>query len=123
MSVNIKYGNSGKLSISINNLVGLGKTFADITGVIFMMKVDSKQKDDDAPFQKIYPGGGITLDQGSEKIIVSIDKADFGPTGLVSKKTYLIAMGTEFNDSGEYFEDKDDKMQRNAYIIEDKVEL
>ena len=119
----IKYGNSGKLSITINNFVGLGKTFSDITGVIFMLKTKSTDKDADAVFKKTVIGGGITLDAGLEKMIVAIDKVDFGGSGILSKKTYLIAIGVEFNSSGEYFEDKDDKMQRLAEIIEDKVEL
>lgn len=123
MSVKIKYGNSGKLSITINNFAGLGKAFSDITGVIFMLKEKSTTKDADAAFKKTVIGGGISLDAGNEKIIVSIDKADFGSTGIVSKQEYLIAIGVEFNSSGEYFEDKDDKMQRTAEIIEDKVEL
>ena len=122
MSVKIKYGNSGKLSVTINNLTGLGKTFADITGVIFMLKEKSTDKDVDAVFSKEYPSAGITLDTQNEKIIVQIDKGDFGASGMVSKRTYLIAIGVEFNSTGEYFEDKDDKMQRKAEIIEDKVE-
>lgn len=122
MSVKIKYGNSGKLSITINNFAGLGKTFVDITGVIFMLKDSASTKDADAAFSKTYPGGGITLDTQNEKIIVTIDKADFGAQGIHSKRDYLIAIGVEFDSSGEYLEDKDDKLMRTATIIGDKVD-
>jgi hypothetical protein len=115
----IKYDNSLNISITINNFAKLGKTFDDITRVIFLLKASAEQPDAAAPLNKTYPGGGVTL--VDEKIVVAIDRVDFGDTGLQSDATYLIAIGIEFNDSGEFYEDKDDKLERNLYVIPDKI--
>jgi hypothetical protein len=117
--IKIKYGNSGKLSLTVNNFIALGKTFADITGVIFMLKDDATQLDTAAPFKKEYPSAGITL--VDPNIIVQLDVVDFGAGKLVGDSTYLIAVGVEFNDSGEYFEDKDDSLSRKLKVVNDKV--
>jgi len=117
----IKYENTVNLAITINNFTKLGKTFADITRVLFLLKSNASQADAAAPIQKAYPNEGITLNLVDEKIIVNIAKADFGGDMLQADATYLIAIGVEFNDSGEFYEDKDDKLERKLYVIPDKI--
>lgn len=115
----IKYGNSGKLSLSINNLDKIGKEFNEITDVIFMLKNSASQLDTAAPMRKEQSKGHIYF--SGEKIIVKLEKSDFGTNKLKANTTYLVAIGIEFNSTGEYFEDEDDNLQRKLKVIQDKV--
>lgn len=117
----IKYGNSGKIALTINNLTSVGKTLGDITNVLFMFKDTADQKDDDAPLRKELRQGEISII--GDKLVVTIEKEDFGDSAarVQSGVTYLIAIGVEFNNSGEYFEDQDDNLSRKIKVVADKV--
>ena len=115
----IKYGNSGLLSLSLTNLEEIGKTFSDITDVIFMLKTNANQEDTAAPLKKEMSMGHIYT--SGEKLIVKLEKSDFSALKLKANTVYLVAIGIEFNNTGEYFEDKDDNLQRKLKVIQDKV--
>lgn len=117
----IKYGNSGKIALTINNLSEIGHTVKEITNVLFMLKDKASQKDIEAPMRKELKAGDIEIID--EKMVVSIYVTDFGTTAdkLQSEKTYLLAIGIEFNNTGEFFEDEDDNLSRKIKIIGDKV--
>ena len=115
----MKYGNSGLLSLTINNFDKVGKEFSDITDVIFMLKNTASQTDAAAPLKKELSKGHIYF--SGEKIIVKIEKSDFSSTKLKANTTYLVAIGVEFNSTGEYFEDEDDNLQRKLKVVQDKV--
>jgi len=117
----LKYGNSGKISLTINNLEDIGRQISEITNVLFMFKDKASQKDVEAPLNKELKKGDITI--VNDAMIVTINEDDFGTTAnkLQSEKTYLVAIGIEFNDTGEFFEDQDDNLSRKIKIIGDKV--
>ena len=52
---------------------------------------------------------------------MKILKTDFGEGKMEAGKVYLIAIGVEFNNSGEFFEDEDDNMQRKLKVTYDKI--
>lgn len=116
----IKYGNSGELELTINNLDELAKTFTDITDVKFMLKTMASQADEASPMYKTMENGQIYTTPDN-KLRVKFAKADFSPTKLRANTVYLIAIGVEFNNTGEYFEDEDDNLQRKLKVTQDKV--
>lgn len=117
----IKYGNSGRIALTINNFTEIGKTVQEITNVIFMFKDKASQRDSEAPMYKELKKGDIAI--VDDRMIVTINEADFGTTAnkLQEEKTYLVAIGIEFNDTGEFFEDQDDNLSRKMKIIGHKV--
>ena len=120
--VTIKYGNSGELELTPTNLSDIGKQFSDITDIVFMLKTHAAQADEDAPLKKEMDQGQV-YKTNNDTIRVKIEKADFSSLKLKANTTYLIAIGIEFNNTGEYFEDKDDHLQRKLKVTQDKVRL
>lgn len=117
----LKYGTPTSIGISINNLTAVGKSFNEITNVVFMLKRNAKDSDESAVLYKSTKTGGVAL--STSKLIVTIDETDFGGSGLQANANYLVAIGVEFNNSGIYLEDKDDGMNNRIKIIQDKVRL
>lgn len=119
--ITIKYGNSVELELLPENLTELNKSINDITNVVFFLKDQASQLDEAAPLKKTMAAGQIYKEDN--KLIVKIQKVDFSSIKLKANRVYLIAVGVEFNGTGEYFEDSDDNMQRKLKVLQDKVRI
>lgn len=116
----ITFDNPTLIVITLNRLSeDNGKTFSDITDVKYMFKRNASDTDGDAVFSKTL-GSGITL--ANDKINVNILKSDYGLGKIESGKgDYLICLGVEFNNSGEFIEDKDHDKKNRVTVFSDKI--
>lgn len=113
----LTYNTPSKLIITITDMVSRNeKSFSDITDVLFFLKKDASDLDEDACMTASI-GTGITLNDPT--IDIAITDANYA---LVRPgKTYLFCLGVEFNSSGIYIEDYDPLLERKIKILEDKI--
>ena len=96
------------LAVTIDNLLANnGKSFSDITDACYLLKNKAGDLDTEALFsQDFKTTNGVALNSGDSTIDVTFEKADFSSVLLDAGKGYLICLGVEFNDSGDYIENK-----------------
>lgn len=121
--MNITYKTPTLIELSIEDLSSRnGKSFADITDVLYMFKNNASDQDTDAVLSKrIKIDADITLNLSTQTASIPIDVADFGVGKVEAGTDYLICVGVEFNDSGYYIEDYDPNFKRLVQIWRDKV--
>jgi len=80
-----------------------GKNFEDIEDFCIVFKSDLNLADEDAELRKtIAEDGGIVKDNENQKLVVSIEVADF-ESGPFSGVEYQIGYATKFTGSPEWF--------------------
>lgn len=121
--ISITYGTPISMNVSLTELASRnGKTFADITDVLYMLKKEAWQDDTDAVFSKSVKGaGGITLNPANNSFALEISPTDYGDSKIEKEETYLVCIGVEFNDSGFIIEDYDPQFERKLAILADKI--
>jgi len=118
-NINITYGTPVKLVITLTDLLSRNeKTFADITDVLFMLKANRYDPDDQAVFSKSVGTGIILSDPNIE---INIIPSDYSIDKIAKNAQYLNCLAIEFDSNGFYIEDYDPKGEWVTDIQPDKI--
>ena len=119
----ITYGTPVKLIITPTDLASRnGKTFSDITNVVYFLKKERRDADADAVFSaNVSPDASITLNSGTSTIELNILDTSYGKGKIEKGIEYLECIGVEFNGSGIFIEDYDPRASNKIMFSHDKI--